>query len=159
ERGDRTGQRAHANRRCTHHKEGSRHRQGRGRPELLVGCYRSDCMGARTMTRTRTLGGVLGLIVGVAASVAAVLFNYSTGGSAGQAENGQARPAGRPIPMVANSSSLEITLGLKDKQQVFWEGDVQISQGKILGLEIVRAGQMSQVEGTHFKVRARRMMQ
>src|SRR4051812_33981739 len=104
------------------------------------------------MFTRRLVRRVLGLIVGFAAIV--ILFGSSSGDGAGQAEVEPARPPGKPIPMVASGQSLEIGLGLKDKQQNFWEGDVQISEGRVVAVEQARAGKMSEVNGRHFKVRA-----
>ncbi len=79
----------------------------------------------------------------------------------------QDQPAGnKPVPMPPNLTGVLISLGLKDQQAVTWEGEVSISEGKILSLDIVqgnvgaakkakakaKAKKTGKVEGTRFNV-------
>jgi hypothetical protein len=58
----------------------------------------------------------------------------------------------RPIAMPAGQVGLEIVLGLKDGQRTDWEGDVKVSQGRVVAVEVERSGPNAAVEGTHFNV-------
>lgn len=61
----------------------------------------------------------------------------------------------RPITMSVNAVSLEISLGLKDEKPTPWGGEIQVSEGRILGVEIVQGGGPNKnVTGASFKVRS-----
>lgn len=47
-----------------------------------------------------------------------------------------------------------LTLAIKDKQQLPWKGQVELSEGKIVDLRIIRASQNSTVDNPKFNVRA-----
>jgi hypothetical protein len=57
------------------------------------------------------------------------------------------------IAQPQNVSELHIALGLTDEEQSVWEGDVQVSAGKLIKLEIIQASRDSTVEGSKFRVR------
>ena len=58
----------------------------------------------------------------------------------------------QPIAMPAGLIGLEIELGLKDSAPTEWEGDVKVSPGRVLAVEVERSGSNAEVEGTHFSV-------
>ena len=69
------------------------------------------------------------------------------------------RPPDRgPLAMKTDLISLEISLGLKDKEQVLWQGAVQLSEGRVAQLELMRGGVKSKIDGANFAVLARRQM-
>ncbi len=61
-------------------------------------------------------------------------------GATGQpAETAQPRPAGPPVAMPAQGSDLIVTMGLNEPMAVStWKGQVGISEGKILSVEVAR---------------------
>ncbi|HUG89803.1 MAG TPA: hypothetical protein VML55_03155, partial [Planctomycetaceae bacterium] len=62
----------------------------------------------------------------------------------------------RTVPVVENAVQLRIELARQDQQQRVWDGEVSTSEGRVLGVEILRASMNSTVEGATFQVRARR---
>lgn len=80
----------------------------------------------------------------------------SRNAESGQTPPAQARAPGKPIPMIANLVGLEIPLGLKDKQPTIWDGDVRVSEGRVIDMNISRGGQRARVNGTHFASRSNR---
>jgi hypothetical protein len=71
----------------------------------------------------------------------------------------KARPEGKPVAMPANPVGVQITLGVKDEEPTFWEGDIKLSEGRILEFTTVRANPAAEVSDNHFKVRTIRPMQ
>ena len=59
---------------------------------------------------------------------------------------------GRPIAMPAGLVGLEIALRQKDGQATSWEGEVKVSEGRVVSVEIERAGPNPVVEGGRFRV-------
>ena len=59
---------------------------------------------------------------------------------------------GQAIAMPADLIGLEIALGLKDSVATEWEGDVKVSTGRVVAIEIDRSGPNAEVEGAHFSV-------
>src|SRR5262249_46834523 len=52
-------------------------------------------------------------------------------------------------------ASLEIVLGLKDDEPTAWDGEVKVSQGKVISLRFQRAGpQQAKVNGSTFTLRS-----
>jgi hypothetical protein len=47
---------------------------------------------------------------------------------------------------------LEIDLGLKDQERTDHEGEVLVSEGKVVSLDVVRSGPAAKVEGNRFRV-------
>jgi hypothetical protein len=113
------------------------------------------------MSRSRVTGGVAGL----AATVVLVLVVLAVGPSP-QGEPGQAaqqalqreRPQERPIAMATNVVGLEVALGLKDQQPTQWDGEVQVSQGRVREIEIQRSGPNAKVDGSRFTASSVRRM-
>ena len=61
--------------------------------------------------------------------------------------------------MPANLIEVEITLGLKDEQPTRWGGSVQVSEGRVVSLQVVGGGPNAKVNGNRFTARSiRRMM-
>ncbi len=113
------------------------------------------------MTRGRGRGWIAGVVTG-AILILAVLALGPAPQQAEPSPTGQARPAAKPIPMTANLIGLEITLGLTDQQRTDWSGNVQVSQGRVQSLAMVRKLPDATVDGNRFTghtVRRRQMMQ
>jgi hypothetical protein len=109
------------------------------------------------MARSRIAGGVAGLLATVLLAVYLLAFGLSQPSESGQAAPqppSAGREAGRPIPMLTNVVALEISLGLKDQKPTAWDGEVQISTGRITNVAIVRGGPKPTVEGSRFSVRS-----
>ncbi len=77
----------------------------------------------------------------------------STSQPAGPARPPQ-RPAGEAVAMATNLAALHITLGLKDKQDTDWDGEVSISAGKILNIDLLQGNAKRKVDGHKFFVRS-----
>jgi hypothetical protein len=60
--------------------------------------------------------------------------------------------------MPANLVGLEVALGLNDKEPTRWDGDIRVSEGRVMGLEVVRGDPQAKAEGNRFTARSRRMM-
>src|SRR5262245_58304178 len=109
------------------------------------------------MSRARVRGWIAGVVT-AGVLVGAIL-------SLGPAPQGDAKPQaaapaqrvrapGKPIPMTAGLIGLEIALGLKDEQPTPWNGEVQVSEGKVREVEIIQGGgPNAKVEGNRFTVR------
>lgn len=68
---------------------------------------------------------------------------------------GQQRTAAS-VEMPANLTLIELQVGLSDTRQQAWEGSIRVSDGRAIGIEIVRASRDSKAEKTTFSVRAQR---
>src|SRR2546428_680639 len=64
----------------------------------------------------------------------------SAGSAAEDSPPAKQRADAKPIAMPANLVGVEIELGRKDKQPVAWDGEVQVSEGRILEVIVSRAG-------------------
>jgi hypothetical protein len=58
----------------------------------------------------------------------------------------------QPVAMPRELIGLEIVLGLNGAEETRWEGDIQVSEGRVLELDTVRATPNSRIDGTHFAV-------
>lgn len=83
----------------------------------------------------------------------AVLFSTQWGREAlsGQAADG---PAAKPVTMPTQLAGVLITLGLKDKEGTEWDGEVAVSAGKVLAVDIVDGNPKASVVGNKFSVRS-----
>ncbi|HXG09430.1 MAG TPA: hypothetical protein VNK04_06545 [Gemmataceae bacterium] len=109
------------------------------------------------MSRARVRSGVAGLTtLLVFVLVLAVWGPPERGESNQQAAQPprRVRAEGKPIPMPANLISLEVALGLKDKQPTAWDGQVQLSQGKVIEIDVLRGGPNAKAEGNRFTARS-----
>ena len=70
----------------------------------------------------------------------------------GGPQGGEGPRRGAAVAMPTGLVGLEITLGIKDQTRTEWEGEVSVSEGRIAGLDIVRATPDSTVDGGRFKV-------
>jgi hypothetical protein len=61
---------------------------------------------------------------------------------------------GHPIAMPKNLTEVEISLGLKDEQPTRWGGSVQVSEGRVVALQIVGGGPNAKVDGNRFTARS-----
>src|SRR5262245_33532838 len=63
-----------------------------------------------------------------------------------------ARPEGKPVPMPATLTGLEISLGLKDEMGTPWGGEIRVSEGKVLEAEVIRGGPKGRAAGVRWTV-------
>src|SRR6202030_1859100 len=100
-------------------------------------------LGDPMTTRLRRGKIVMTLVVTTALATAAVITGFSH-------EEDEVTPAallcsgpgpdlGQPIVMPAGLIGLEIALGLKDSAPTEWEGDVRVSTGQVVAIEIERS--------------------
>jgi hypothetical protein len=85
-------------------------------------------------------------------SVAAIWLLWGPPGNESRSHDEEAAPR----PRRAQPIDLEMDLGIKDKEQVPWNGSISVQPGKVTAIEIIRAAMNSTVEGADFKVRAKR---
>src|SRR4051794_36434126 len=64
------------------------------------------------------------------------------------------RPAGKPVVMPANPVGLEVHLGVKDTQATPWDGEVELSEGKLVDMSVRRGGPNARVDGARFTARS-----
>ncbi len=58
----------------------------------------------------------------------------------------------QPLAMPRELIGLEIVMGLNGSDETTWEGDIRVSEGRVLELDVVRSGPNPRIEGTHFSV-------
>ena len=58
----------------------------------------------------------------------------------------------QPVAMPRELIGLEIVMGLNGSDESRWEGDIQVSEGRVLELDVVRSGANPRIEGTHFSI-------
>jgi hypothetical protein len=63
------------------------------------------------------------------------------------------READTPVSMPAHLAGLFITFGLKDETVTDWDGEVTVSAGKVLSLDVVQGNPKARVNGAKFQVR------
>jgi hypothetical protein len=97
--------------------------------------------------------GVAGLTAIVILIAVVILLRFSPEGASGDAKPPKARPEGKPIAMPSNLTGVKIDLGLKDESGTPWDGEVQISQGRIVAVEIAQGNPKATVNGNKFIVR------
>jgi hypothetical protein len=96
---------------------------------------------------------VLAATLALASAIVVTSFSHEEDEASGsQPGSGPGPDPGRPIEMPAGLVGLEVVLGLKDSQRTDWEGDVMVSQGRVVAVEIERSGPNAEIEGTHFSV-------
>jgi hypothetical protein len=71
----------------------------------------------------------------------------------GQTEAGDKPAADTAVRMPANLAGLLISLGLKDEAVTDWDGEITVSAGKLLAIDIVQGNPKAGVEGNKFRVR------
>jgi hypothetical protein len=67
--------------------------------------------------------------------------------------------ATKPVSMLAHPVGLEIDLGRKDMEPAAWDGDVQVSEGRLVDMTIRRGGANAKVDGSHFTGRSVKQQQ
>ena len=60
------------------------------------------------------------------------------------------RPPGQAVAMPANLAGLEIRLGLKDEKGTPWDGEITVSEGRVVGLNISGGGPKASVNGNKY---------
>jgi hypothetical protein len=69
-------------------------------------------------------------------------------------EQSQAQPAGQPVAMPAHLTGVLITFGLKDQKATDWNGDVSVSAGKILRVDLVQGNPKAMIDGNKFTAKS-----
>ncbi|HEV7222886.1 MAG TPA: hypothetical protein VGN42_09320, partial [Pirellulales bacterium] len=104
------------------------------------------------MKRLRAASWVFGL----SAILVALTLGLWPRPGAGHEDDEFEAPPGAAIELPARPIELMIELGIEDEEQVFWEGELKLSEGRLLNLELVQASINSTVDGAKFNVRTRR---
>lgn len=66
----------------------------------------------------------------------------------------QGKPAGQPVAMPAHLTGVLITFGLKDQKATDWNGDVSVSAGKILRVDLVQGNPKAAIDGNKFTAKS-----
>src|SRR6185437_1676003 len=126
-------------------------RNGSIRALRLCSMTRLHLQRAFAMKRFRAASCVLGL----SAVSIVLLFGLWPRQGAGHEDDADVKP-GAAIELPERPIELIIELGIEDEQQVVWEGELKLSEGRVLSLELVQASNNSTVDGAKFKVRTKR---
>jgi hypothetical protein len=102
------------------------------------------------MSRSRVRRGVAGMTAAVILLVVVVLLRFSQGGTSADEKPARARPEAKPIAMPVNLAAFQINMGLKDTKPTVWDGDVKLSEGRIISLEIIKGHPKATVNGNRF---------
>src|SRR5271170_2110964 len=62
--------------------------------------------------------------------------------------------ADQPVSMPANLTGVLLTLGLKDQNPTDWNGEITVSTGKILALDVVQGNPKAAIQGGKFSIRS-----
>jgi hypothetical protein len=83
-----------------------------------------------------------------------LLLRFSQENTSAGEKPRKARPAGKPVVMPAHLAGVHIDLGLEDAKPTQWDGDVSVSEGKVLRLEVARGNPKAKVTDQHFTIRS-----
>jgi hypothetical protein len=64
------------------------------------------------------------------------------------------RPVSAPVAMPTNLVGLEIRLGLSDTKPTAWDGEIQLSEGRVSEIKVAGGGPKPSVDGPRFKTRS-----
>src|SRR5262245_16341130 len=95
------------------------------------------------MSRPRLRNGVAGLITLLVFALVLLAWRPPApdgAGAKGVDKPRKPRPEGKPVAMVTNLTGLRINLGLKDAEATTWDGEIQLSEGKLVSLTILQGG-------------------
>src|SRR5437867_651806 len=124
-------------------------------PLHRIGTSRAE---GSTMKRSRLLAAFVSTaVMAVAALLALRPSAPQASGQAAQPPRKERRAAA-PIAMPAGAVGLEITLGLKDAKPADWEGEIQVSEGKVLNIDVVQSGPDAKAKGPRFSVSSAQRM-
>ena len=97
------------------------------------------------MRSPRVRGSIAGLTTALVFLLIIVALRPGPEGQAGQKPR-KPRPAGKPVAMAANLTGFTVRLGLKDLKGTAWDGEIQLSQGRLLSLRISEGSVKGKVE-------------
>ena len=109
--------------------------------------------------RTRYAQAATALAATLGLAVVTVVSSASHEQDEAPAVRGRIGPVparGASVPMPRGSIGLAITLGLGDTQRAAWDGEVTVSEGRVVDLEIVRSGPEAEVDGGKFRVETKK---
>ena len=95
-------------------------------------------------------------MLGLSVIVALLFVGLQPRRGAGHEDDAKETEPGPVIELPERPIELMIELGREDEEQVRWEGELRLSEGTILSVDLVQASNDSKVEGTKFDVRTAR---
>src|SRR4051794_3227294 len=104
---------------------------------------------SRRARATVVLGAALGLAV-IAVVLGASHDQDEPPGPPGGVGVGPTR--GASVAMPRGLIGLTITLGLEDTQRTAWDGEVTVSEGRVISLDVERAAVGASIDGSKFRV-------
>src|SRR5437588_1493039 len=108
------------------------------------------------MTRSRLRSGLAGLLTVFTFVLLGLAWKPApdAAGTPGGARERKPRAETKPIKMATGQTELRIALGLKDAKATDWDGDVQLSEGRLVALDIVGGNVKKQGTSNRFTVRS-----
>ncbi len=101
------------------------------------------------MTRQHVRFGASLLTFAIFAFVLLLRFTYMEESTAQTPE-----PGGSPVAMPSQLEAVLISLGLKDETTTVWTGEVRVSNGKIVSLDIVQGNPKGSIKGGKFDLKS-----
>ncbi len=102
------------------------------------------------MSRTQIRMSALGITLGLFALV--LLVGHSRSPQTEAQEQPKAA-IGQPVVMPGQLTGVLLTFGLKDQKGTEWDGEVAVSQGKVVSIDIVEGGPKATAQGSKFNVK------
>lgn len=99
----------------------------------------------RYLLASATMVGIFGLVV--------MVQTFWQGSASSQAAR-PARPEPQAVTMPTTLTAVHIELGLKDQQATRWDGEVKLSEGKLVDVQVSFGGPMARAEGNRFVARS-----
>jgi hypothetical protein len=107
------------------------------------------------MSRSPVVRAGVGLAAMLAFVTFALLSSQAPRGLAIQAGGALAPVPGQPVALPPGLVGLEIALGLNNALPPDWEGEIQVSEGRVLSIEVLQGAPGAQVNGAKFAVKAK----
>jgi hypothetical protein len=109
------------------------------------------------MSQKRLRGGIAGLATFTVFLLVLLLIRppqeSASGPPAGQKPR-KPRPEGKPVAMLSGLTGLTIRLGLMDEKASAWDGEIHLSEGKLIALTVAQGNVKGKIDGNQFSVRS-----
>jgi hypothetical protein len=107
------------------------------------------------MHPVRTRSGAAALLTAAVFLLVALAMRPGQEGTAPAAQKPRKpRPEGKPVAMLTNLTGVTINLGLKDTKPTDWDGEVQLSAGKLVALDLLQGNVKGKIDSHQFVVRS-----
>lgn len=107
------------------------------------------------MSRARVSQGAAGLGTILVFALLLILGRPGEESVSGQpSQKPKTRPAGQAIAFPLTLQGLTVTFGLKDEKATDWSGDISVSPGVVVGIDIQQGATKGKVDGARFDLRS-----